>query len=138
MSETDASPQSSDSPNSSTSSRAISKSFPSQTVPSWRPGRRTRSSTAAIERGSSPGFYLDSAEEAGIPLDSFTDLSPHPTTHYTRVLEQLERHEALVRERSGDDYVERMKRSPSNWVAAGRDGSLVWGIMVFRRQAGAG
>mgnify|MGYP006284312181 CR=1 FL=1 len=87
-----------------------------------------------LESLASPGFYRAAGEAAGLPLAELTDLSPHLTRHYARVLEELERNEPLVRSRSGDDYVDRMKRGLANWVAAGEAGSLVWGIMEFRRR----
>lgn len=90
-----------------------------------------------LESLASPGFYREAGEQANMPMESFTDLSAHLTRHYARVLEELIAHEPLVRERSGDNYVDRMKRGLANWVAAGEAGSLVWGIMVFRRVAQA-
>lgn len=87
-----------------------------------------------LESLASPAFYRDAAAEAGIPMTSFDDRSPHLWRHYARVLEELERNEDLVRRTSGDDYVDRMKRGLANWVSAGRAGSLVWGIMVFRKE----
>ncbi|MFO8064173.1 MAG: methyltransferase domain-containing protein [Spirochaetia bacterium] len=76
-------------------------------------------------------FYRDTGAELGIPMTTFDDRSPHLWRHYGRVLEELEAHETLVREKSGDAYVDRMKRGLANWVAAGRNGALAWGIMVF-------
>lgn len=84
-----------------------------------------------LESLASPSYYEREAARQGLRLERFVDLSPHLPTHYGRVLEELERREAAVRERSGDDYVERMKRGLANWVDAGRAGSLVWGIVLF-------
>jgi len=67
----------------------------------------------------------------------YLDLSEHLWRHYGRVLEELERHEELVREKSGGDYVDRMKRGLAHWVSAGREGALAWGIMVFRKESTA-
>ena len=86
-----------------------------------------------LESLASPGFYREAGEKASMPMQSFTDLSPHLTRHYARVLEELVSNEPVVRERSGDEYVERMKRGLANWIAAGEAGSLVWGIMRFRK-----
>ena len=88
-----------------------------------------------LESLASPGFYKSAAEEVGIPMRSFVDLTEHLTRHYGRVLEELEKNEHLVRSRSGDEYVDRMKRGLANWVAAGKAGALVWGIMVFEKTA---
>lgn len=83
----------------------------------------------------SPRFYAEAGAAAGLPRVAFDDLSPHLWRHYARVLEELERNEDLVRGTSGDDYVDRMKRGLANWVAAGRAGSLVWGIMRFEKRS---
>src|SRR6056297_1996659 len=72
-----------------------------------------------LESLASPGFYREAGEKASMPMQSFTDLSPHLTRHYARVLEELVSNEPVVRERSGDEYVERMKRGLANWIAAG-------------------
>ncbi len=87
-----------------------------------------------LESLASPGFYRDAAGDVGIPMTAFDDRSPHLWRHYARVLEELERNEDLVRRTSGNDYVDRMKRGLANWVTAGRAGSLVWGIMIFRKE----
>jgi len=76
-------------------------------------------------------FYREMGAAVGMPMVGFEDLSTQLPRHYARVLAELERHETLVREKSGDEYVDRMKRGLANWVSAGRNGSLVWGIMVF-------
>lgn len=84
-----------------------------------------------LESLASPSYYEREAARHGLRLERFVDLSPHLPTHYGRVLEELERHEQAVRERSGDHYVDRMKRGLANWVNAGQAGSLVWGVFLF-------
>ncbi|TVQ28514.1 MAG: methyltransferase domain-containing protein [Spirochaetaceae bacterium] len=79
----------------------------------------------------SPAFYRTAATENGLTLRSFTDLTPHLTRHYSRVLEELCRNESDARRISGDAYVDRMQAGLRHWVNAGSSGSLVWGIFVL-------
>ena len=81
----------------------------------------------------SPGFYRRVAEEAGLSLLGFEDLSEQLPRHYARVLEVLEADEEEGRRLSGDEYVDSMKTGLRHWIAAGEAGSLVWGVFRFGR-----
>ena len=81
----------------------------------------------------SPSFYRRSAEQQGLALRSFTELTAHLVRHYSRVLEELERNETQARHISGDAYVDRMKKGLGHWISAGREGALVWGIFVMEK-----
>lgn len=79
----------------------------------------------------SPSFYRSAAEHNALSARSFTDLTPHLVRHYTRVLEELLKHDSDARRISGDTYVDRMQAGLRHWIKAGTSGSLVWGIFVM-------
>lgn len=82
----------------------------------------------------SPEFYQQTATENGLELRSFTDLTSHLILHYSRVLEELLKHESHARQISGDAYVDRMVAGLRHWISAGSAGSLVWGIFVMEKR----
>jgi len=64
-----------------------------------------------------------------------TDLTGQLVTHYTRVREELERRRADLQGKVSDVYIDRMIKGLGNWVEAGRNGYLAWGILHFRKPA---
>ena len=82
-------------------------------------------------------FYRFTGSHCGFELLSYQDLTPHPTQHYARVLEEMD---ALVaRDPAARDpaaldaaYVERARPGLQRWVDGGREGHLTWGVVHFR------
>lgn len=89
-----------------------------------------------LETLGSPGFY--SRTLLGLAMEDlgFEDHRGQLTTHYARVLKELElREDELKQERIvSEDYIERMKKGLSHWVEGGEKGYLAWGIFHFRKK----
>ncbi len=79
-------------------------------------------------------FYRRTARELGWREMATIDLSPHLSTHYQRVLEELEgRYDELVAV-SDREYLDNMIHGLRLWVEAGRAGHLEWGILHFQKR----
>lgn len=81
----------------------------------------------------SPAFYHDAAVAVGLESLGFEDLTPHLTTHYGRVRDELQREREALAGRVSAEYVDRMHKGLSHWIEAGQKGYLAWGIMKFRK-----
>jgi sarcosine/dimethylglycine N-methyltransferase len=82
----------------------------------------------------SPGFYREQAAALGWKEIQWFDQSPQLVNHYRRVREELVRNEAAVLQECRPEYLERMKSGLQNWVNAGNQGYLKWGIFLFRKE----
>ncbi|MBS3756295.1 MAG: methyltransferase domain-containing protein [Desulfobacterales bacterium] len=82
----------------------------------------------------SPGFYREYAKKLGFEEVSYEPLDPHLTTHYARVLQELERRESELEGVVSREYIENMKKGLRNWVDGGQKGYLAWGIFHFRKK----
>jgi len=82
----------------------------------------------------SPGFYRQTAAELGLKEIRFEERTDMLATHYRRVLEETEKHQAELSETVDPGYIERMKTGLSHWVNGGQRGYLVWGIFLFQKQ----
>ncbi|HVR37118.1 MAG TPA: SAM-dependent methyltransferase, partial [Methylomirabilota bacterium] len=80
------------------------------------------------------GFYREQAKTLGWREIQWIDLSQQLVNHYSRVREELIRNEDTVLKQCRPDYVERMKTGLQNWVNAGNQGYLKWGIFLFRKE----
>ncbi len=81
----------------------------------------------------SPGFYREAFARFGFTDFTFEDHTQQLTTHYGRVLSELERAEPDFRGKISDEYVTNMKSGLQNWVTGGESGQLSWGIFRIRR-----
>ena len=81
----------------------------------------------------SPGFYRDAFSRLGFTDFAFDDHTGQLTTHYGRVLEELERAEPEFSGKISDEYISNMKTGLRNWVNGGGSGQLSWGIFRIRR-----
>ncbi|MBS3809461.1 MAG: methyltransferase domain-containing protein [Desulfobacterales bacterium] len=82
----------------------------------------------------SPGFYRDYAKQLGFEEVSYEPLDPHLTTHYGRVLKELESREHELEGVVSREYIENMKKGLRHWVEGGKKGYLAWGIFHFRKK----
>ena len=81
----------------------------------------------------SPGFYRNYAKQLGFEDMGFEPLDDHLTTHYARVLDEMERREDELETVVSREYIENMKKGLRHWVAGGKKGYLAWGIFHFRK-----
>lgn len=88
-----------------------------------------------LESLGSMAFYRAEAARLGWDEAGFTDLTEHLVRHYGRVREELEGRRDELRKIVSDDYIDRMIQGLGNWVEAGRNGYLCWGIAHFRKPA---
>lgn len=87
-----------------------------------------------LESLGSPDFYRDQAAKLGLEVVEFEEHTEQLTTHYWRVLKDLERREPEVRAAGvSQDYIDNMKKGLQHWVDGGRNGYLAWGIFHFRK-----
>lgn len=81
----------------------------------------------------SPGFYRNYAKQLGFEEMGFEPLDDHLTTHYARVLDEMERREEELETVVSREYIENMKKGLRHWVDGGKKGYLAWGIFHFRK-----
>lgn len=81
----------------------------------------------------SPGFYRSYAKQLGFEDMGFEPLDDHLTTHYARVLDEMERREDELETVVSREYIENMKKGLRHWVDGGKKGYLAWGIFHFRK-----
>jgi sarcosine/dimethylglycine N-methyltransferase len=81
----------------------------------------------------SPGFYREEFAKLGFADFTFEDHTDQLTTHYGRVLAELEAAEPRFKGTISDEYIANMKTGLQNWVNGGRSGQLSWGIFRIRR-----
>jgi SAM-dependent methyltransferase len=81
----------------------------------------------------SPGFYREEFAKHGYGDFVFDDHTDQLTTHYGRVLAELEAAEPRFRGTISDEYMSNMKTGLQNWVNGGGSGQLAWGIFRIRR-----
>lgn len=81
----------------------------------------------------SPGFYRNYAKQLGFEDMGFEPLDDHLTTHYARVLDEMERREEELETVVSREYIGNMKKGLRHWVDGGKNGYLAWGIFHFRK-----
>jgi sarcosine/dimethylglycine N-methyltransferase len=81
----------------------------------------------------SPRFYREEFAKHGFTDYSFEDHTDQLTTHYGRVLEELEKAEKAFAGKISEEYISNMKTGLKNWVNGGKSGQLAWGIFRIRR-----
>lgn len=82
----------------------------------------------------SPGFYLRELPKLGFsPVNGgFEEHREQLSTHYARVLQETERHEAgALAGKVSEEYLDQMKKGLSHWINGGQQGHLTWGIFHF-------
>jgi sarcosine/dimethylglycine N-methyltransferase len=81
----------------------------------------------------SPGFYRSILTRLGLQEVRFEERTDMLTMHYSRVLQETEKHQAALTRNVSAEYVERMKQGLRHWVDGGDRGYLVWGIFLFQK-----
>jgi sarcosine/dimethylglycine N-methyltransferase len=78
-------------------------------------------------------FYRESLGALGFTELELRDLTPQVARHYGRVAEVLEAKRATLSSSASTEYMDRMLVGLNNWVKAGNNGYLAWGILLFRK-----
>jgi len=78
-------------------------------------------------------FYKDAAKEFGLSTVKVDDLSPHLTTHYTRVREELNANFDFLTQWCNKQYLVNMEEGLGHWIRAGENSHLCWGILLFQK-----
>ena len=78
-------------------------------------------------------FYRKLASELGFKEIQILNLSKHLSTHYARVLQEIDaNYNNLIRVCS-EDYIQKMKLGLQHWIDGGEAGNLTWGILHFQK-----
>jgi sarcosine/dimethylglycine N-methyltransferase len=85
-----------------------------------------------LETMGSPGFYRKELGRLGIGAVAYEDHAQQLTTHYGRVLAELQAREGEIADKVSEQYRTHMKEGLQNWVNAGSSGNLAWGIFHAR------
>lgn len=78
-------------------------------------------------------YYRAEAKRLGWTELSIRDLTPQLVNHYTRVRQELALRRSQLGDRISEEYVDRMLQGLKNWVDAGVNGHIAWGILHFRK-----
>lgn len=81
----------------------------------------------------SPQFYRRAANEVGLEVVGFDDLTHQLVSHYRRVLEETKARADELTGLVSADYLEKMASGLSRWIEGGRAGHLAWGIFELRK-----
>lgn len=83
----------------------------------------------------SPAFYRQTLAKLGIKEVSFEEQTQQLINHYSRVLQETEKHESELTKQVDQSYVDRMKVGLGHWINGGKNGHLAWGFFVFQKEA---
>ncbi|MDH5764287.1 MAG: methyltransferase domain-containing protein [Nitrospinota bacterium] len=78
-------------------------------------------------------FYWNEARKNGFELVSIDNMSQHLVTHYDRVRQETEKQYDEIVDACGKEYIDRMIQGLNQWVKAGHNGHLSWGILHFKK-----
>lgn len=78
-------------------------------------------------------FYKDRTEAMGLTAVALDDMTPQLVRHYTRVKEELSSRRFALADKVSQTYIDRMLAGLNNWVKAGEDGCLAWGVLHFKK-----
>lgn len=87
-----------------------------------------------LETMGSFSFYTKTAEKIGFEVVGIEDLTENLVKHYSRVREELIKRKDELKGIVSEEYQERMKTGLENWVRAGNDGQLAWGIIHLKKR----
>ena len=82
----------------------------------------------------SPNFYRLTCKGLGLIEKLFDEQTPQLINHYSRVLQETERHEDDLQKLVSRAYIERMKKGLRHWIDGGKNGHLAWGVFVFVKE----
>jgi len=76
-------------------------------------------------------FYRQTCAYAGFNEKAIVPMTDQLITHYARVKEELDNNKDCISGKVSEEYIERMLIGLDNWIDAGKNGYLSWGIMHF-------
>ncbi|MCZ6647591.1 MAG: hypothetical protein O7B79_15280 [SAR324 cluster bacterium] len=85
-----------------------------------------------LENMASPGYCRGAAARVALRELSYEDLTPHLTTHYAKVLDDMESLAAHNGHLLDENYVQRARTGLHHWVEGGDKGYLAWGVFHFQ------
>ncbi len=65
----------------------------------------------------------------------WVDLSEHLSTHYARVLQEVQANYDSLRQVCSEDYLEKALVGLQHWIDGGKSGDLIWGILHFAKSS---
>lgn len=83
----------------------------------------------------SPHFYRETANKLGFSEKLFQEHTAQLIRHYSRVLQDTQRHEKDLAGSVSPEYIERMKKGLQHWIDGGKKDYLAWGIFIFEKQS---
>ena len=78
-------------------------------------------------------FYREAAKKNGLKEVAYHDHKRQLPIHYQRVLEETQNRHKEISESVSESYLEHMKVGLKNWINAGNEGHLIWGILHFQK-----
>ncbi len=75
--------------------------------------------------------YRKFAAQTGLEEVQWIDLSPHLSTHYARVLQEVRVNYDSLSQICSEDYLTNMQTGLQHWIDGGKSGDLKWGILQF-------
>ncbi len=86
-----------------------------------------------LESLGSISFYKEVAEKCGFTNFCKEDMTHNLLTHYSRVLEELEKNYGPMCKTSSKNYIDRMLVGLRSWIDAANAGYLAWGIIKLTK-----
>ncbi len=77
--------------------------------------------------------YRDLAQKLGWKEVQYIDLSPNVAINYSRLLSKMEDLQANDSQLWSLEFFTKMKERLLNWIEAGRNGTIHWGILHFKK-----
>lgn len=75
--------------------------------------------------------HSETARASGFTVRQCMDLSAHLSTHYRKMLEELEKKRESLIQRDGEERFTRMSRGLEYWLNACDEGNLAWGMWLL-------
>jgi sarcosine/dimethylglycine N-methyltransferase len=76
-------------------------------------------------------FYYEQAIQLGWQVYEIQDISPHLVKHYWRVIHEIDSGYDDLLQTFESDYLAKVRQGMVNWIKAGEQGYLKWGLLHF-------
>lgn len=87
-----------------------------------------------LEEMGSFNLYKRLARRTGLEQVFTKEMSEQLTSHYSKVLETLQKRYEEVAKKSKKTYLDKMMQGLQHWIDAGEKGYLTWGILQFQKR----
>jgi len=78
-------------------------------------------------------FYHEQAKQLDWQVQTIQDISPHLVRHYQRVTQELDSNYDNLLQTFEADYLAKVRQGMANWIQAGEQGYLQWGMFHFSK-----